>query len=66
MPRIVSKTGAPTIELSDWVRASGNQGYMNLFDAHAAQMAAGTVVPNAEFDAMVEVFLKATNQGLVD
>lgn len=66
MSRVISKTGAPTVELGDWVNAQNSAEYTTIMNAHAAQMETGTIVPNPAFDAMVAAFLTATNQEIVD
>ena len=65
MPTIVSKTGQPVVELGDWVDAQANPAYSALMTAHAEQMAAGAIVPSAEFDAMFVAFMTATNQEVI-
>lgn len=62
MAQTISKTGAPVIELGTWVASQGNPSYTALMSQNAEALAASQPVQSAEFDAMVNAFLAATNQ----
>jgi adenylate kinase family enzyme len=62
MGTTISKTGAPVIELGDWVITKNNPEFTALMEQHAAQMEANAIVPNPAFTAMVEQFFAETNQ----
>jgi hypothetical protein len=65
MAQTISKTGAPTIELGTWAAAQNNAEYNALMTEHSATIAAGNPVQSSAFDAMVDAFLAATNQEIV-
>ena len=65
MPQIVSKTGAPVIDLGTWVDSTGNQAFQQLMQANNAALKANQIVTDPAFMAMVEQFLAATNQTVV-
>lgn len=62
MPQIVSKTGAPVVNLGDWVASTGNAAYAQLMADNEAALKADVIVTEPAFMAMVEQFLAATNQ----
>lgn len=65
MAQIVSKTGAPVIELGPWVASTGNPAYIALMQEYGAQLTRGEPVMTPEFNAMADAFLAATNQEIV-
>ena len=66
MAQIVSKTGAPVIELGAWGLTTGNPEYMALMQQYGEQLTRGEAVMTAEFNAMADAFLAATNQEIID
>lgn len=65
MAQIVSKTGAPTVELGTWVASIGNPAYTALMQQYSEQLNRGEAVTAADFNAMADAFLAATNQEIV-
>lgn len=66
MAHTVSKTGGPTVELGVWVNSQNNPAYTALMEAHSAALLAGNPPSQTpEFNAMVDAFLTATNQEIV-
>ena len=64
MIQIVSNTGAPVVNLGDWVSTSGNAGYAALVQQYTGEMIRGETINDPAFNAMVDAFLAATNQSL--
>ena len=65
MAQIVSKTGAPVIELGTWVASTGNVAYAELMKLVGPAVARGEAINTPEFNAMAADFLAATNQEIV-
>ena len=65
MAQIVSKTGAPVVELGTWVASTGNPAYAALMQQYGDALNRGEAVTTAEFNAMADAFLTATNQEIV-
>lgn len=67
--KLISKTGAPTIELGDWVITKNDPAINALFEEHLRKFTAGQkIVPmeNPQLDTMYNQFFTETNQELVD
>jgi hypothetical protein len=67
--KLISKTGAPVVELGDWVAAKNDPAFTALFETHLRKFNTGQqVVPmeNPQLDAMYNQFFAETNQELVD
>ena len=65
---LVSKTGAPVVELFSWVQSKNNPAFTELFNIHSQMFAAGQEhVPGANLamDDMFNQFLAETNQEIV-
>lgn len=68
MAHLISKTGAPVVELETWVKSKNDARLNALFAEHLVNFAAGkTLAPmeNLEMDAMFNQFFAETNQELV-
>jgi len=63
--QIVSKTGAPVIELGTWVNSTGNPAYIALLEQNRDALNRGEAIVSAEFNAMASDFLASTNQDVV-
>ena len=67
--QLISKTGAPVIELGDWVASKNDPAITALFETHLRKFYAGQeIVPleNPQLDAMYNQFFAETNQELVN
>jgi len=65
MAQIVSKTGAPVIELGTWVASTGNPAYIALMQEYGDALNRGEAVTTSAFNEMADAFLTATNQEIV-
>jgi hypothetical protein len=68
MAQLISKSGAPVVELETWVKSKNDAKLNALFAEHVANFAAGkTLAPqeNLDMDAMFNQFFAETNQELV-
>jgi hypothetical protein len=63
--QIVSKTGAPVIELGTWVQSTGNTAYIALMEQFRDALVRGEPINSAEFNAMATDFLASTNQDVI-
>jgi len=69
IPTLVSKTGAPIIELWAWVNSKNDPALTALHEQHVAAFQAGnkyTPMENPAMDNMFNQFLTETNQELVE
>jgi hypothetical protein len=67
--KLISKTGAPIVELGNWVATKNDPAITALFQIHLKKYnTRQEVVPleNPELDAMYNRFFAETNQELVD
>lgn len=65
---LVSKTGAPVVELFDWVQSKNNPAFTALFDMHVQMFTDGQDhIPgaNTAMDDMFNQFFAETNQEIV-
>ena len=68
MATLVSKTGAPVVELIDWVKSKNNPAITALFETHLAIFRSGQELApgdNPALDNMFDQFFAETNQELV-
>jgi hypothetical protein len=67
--QLISKTGAPVIELGEWVTSKNDPAITAVFEIHLTKFLAGTGIrplENPELDALYNQFFAETNQELVD
>jgi hypothetical protein len=67
--QLISKTGAPVVELGVWVNSKNDPAITALFEAHLRKFNAGQeIVPleNPQLDAMYNQFFAETNQELIN
>lgn len=67
--RLISKTGAPVVELGDWVAAKNDPAITALFETHMRKFnTRQPIIPleNPQLDAMYNQFFSETNQELIN
>jgi hypothetical protein len=67
--QLISNTGAPVIELGDWVASKNDPAMTALFETHVGLYTSGQTIAPLQYpqlDAMYNQFFAETNQKLVD